>query len=841
MLLAMAVVVAVFHWLWQHPAGPESSEDGMALVAGGSHRTQDKERGTRIVSVGTTIQVLVKSSAEGEPLTDVAVTIVRIDDKDNPQNEHDPRRHGTKTNIGGVARLPLQKPGVYLIEVDSSEFVSSGAEIKAVREEDGSFNIMLVAARECVVIEEFGGETAVVFSLSRAAVLLGRVVDAAGAPCCGLHVTVVPVEQIPSLERLSKECAQPDSLLRRRLLQLLEGEGSGTSHLAWKLSGESLFEGWVAIQKGWPADRVEKLARRPAEEVCEKVTNAFEGYAALSQGRQRIAVLETDDKGAFRAEGIPPGEQIRLTIFGTTASGLRIIPYEEDLAFDAPGPHEAEFHIQAGCTLICRPVFPDGVRERNATFAVRFTWEHAARKEKQPPLFWRRVLLGPGTEEFEVAFLGSTDSVRLTCSATVGDFDCRGVAETPELRPGRNEVIVVLSAELTRKAREATVVVIDEAGDPLVSGVCGAIVRVQAKYEDKKTNASTTDEHGAAKIVLEEAEPCTLSVGVGGIVWSEHGVSLSPGDEYLFVFPQEASADAGAARVKVQHENGEALADTWVEDTQVFLEPAGAGFGLPGFDVGLPAFREEKGTFICKYLKGGEYTVRVKVKRRGVVTLGSSISVRPGMTEETVVRLYTDGRNIKGRVLRGDDGVPNISVFLSGQTMAAGERLEWSREADDEGAFLFWVPLGAYRCFATDGKDAFATSRILVGTLGEPVEVELRPEGTCHRVEFKSSMQWAQGSGVQYPVRSVEVRGKTDGLLHWKHPTQHPTTQRRSQEEKDKMLVSFIAYLPKGEYRVTSCTYVEARGISNKDRLTPGVVREFDLTVGDGDQVVFLD
>jgi hypothetical protein len=173
--------------------------------------------------------------------------------------------------------------------------------------------------------------------------------------------------------------------------------------------------------------------------------------------------------------------------------------------------------------------------------------------------------------------------------------------------------------------------------------------------------------------------------------------------------------------------------------------------------------------------------------------------------------------------------------------MAAGERLEWSREADDEGAFLFWVPLGAYRCFATDGKDAFATSRILVGTLGEPVEVELRPEGTCHRVEFKSSMQWAQGSGVQYPVRSVEVRGKTDGLLHWKHPTQHPTTQRRSQEEKDKMLVSFIAYLPKGEYRVTSCTYVEARGISNKDRLTPGVVREFDLTVGDGDQVVFLD
>jgi hypothetical protein len=840
-LISLGVALLVLYLVWMHPAAPQSPQDGTAVGAVGSHGTQDKGSRARIVSIATTIPVLVRSSAEGEPLTNVAVTIAGVDHGDSPREEHEPRRHGTNTNLRGVARLPLQEPGLYRIEVDSPTFVSRDAEIKAVREVDGSFNVLLVAALECVAIEDFGGEKAVVFSLSSAAILLGRVVDEAGAPCGGLHVTIVPVEQIPSLKMLSMECSQPDSLLRRRLLQLLEGEGSGTSRLAWKLIGESLFKGWMAIQEGSPADQVEKLAKRPAEEVLEKVTNAFEGYAALSQGRQRIEVLKTDDNGAFRAEGISPGQQIRLTIFGTTTSGLRIIPYEGDLTIDAPGPHEDEFHVQVGCTLICRPVFPDGVRERNATFAVHCNWDYAASKEKGPPSFWRMVLLGPGTEEFEVAFLRSTDRVWLTCRATVGKFDCRGATETPELHPGRNEVTVDLSAELTKKAREATVVVIDEAGDPLVSGVCGALVRVQAKYGDTKTNASTTDERGAAKIVLERAEPCTLSVGVGGIVWSEPEVNLSPGDEYLFVFPEVASGDAGSARVKVQHENGEALDGTWVEDTEVFLEPAGAGFGLPGFGFGLPAFREEGGTFICKYLKRGEYTVRVKVKRSGVATQRSSISVRPGMTAETVVRVYRDCRNIKGRVLRGDDGVPNISVFLSGQTMAAGERFEWSREADDEGVFLFWVPLGAYRCFATDGKDVFATTRILVDTLGEPVEVELRPVGTCHRVEFKSSMQWAQGSEVQYPVRSVEVRGKTDGLLYWKHPTEHPSTRRRSQEEKDKMLVSFIAHLPKGEYRVTSCIYVEARGTANKNRLTPGVVREFDLTVGDGDQTVSLD
>lgn len=862
--MAVSMVAALFYWLRTKPSELEGAEDRPAVGQVGSWRAQEKEQGGHAVSVDTTILVIVKSAVEAKPLQNVVVTVGRLNEGAEGLEGREPRRD--MTNRRGLARLPLEESGVYRVEVCSSGFVSRAAHIKAARKANGSFRITLTETSEGVAIDEIGGEEALVFCLGYGATLVGRVIDGAATPCAGLKVSAVPLAQIPSRERMREDYNQRDSVLRLRFAEARGGRARDAGRF---------FASWMELLDGKSADDIERSMRRPVEELLEKIANTLEGYAALSGGRgsgwQCVQVLTTDEKGYFRAEGISPMQGIRLSIFGATTAGLRIIPYEEDLVLDAPGTHQREFYVEIGCVLMCTPVFPNGLRENDGTFRAVCTWDFSARKEQGGEARFRReVILGPGMNEFEVGFFKPTGGVWLRCEGIVGNYWCVGIKETPELQPGLNYVSVELSESgKVYKAGEASVVVVDAAGNPLPSGVCGSAVTVWVKYEGTRTGdvdgridadehsiakqdvfekggkyfadlggSRDTDEHGVAKIAVAEREGSyTVYVRVGGIVRSESGVTLAPGDEHVFVFPHEAFADTGSVRVKVEDENGEVVEGGRVTAVAVLLEVAGS-------EEAVCAVREDVATFLCRHLRAGEYTVRVLAVKR--IAPRKRVVVSPGVTESVVVTVYAH-TSLSGRVLRGDVGVPNSAVFLSGQVGARNEPFDATAESDGNGGFLFEaVPLGVYSCYAAEGKNVYASFRIQVDALQEPVKVDLRQIDIGRRVEFKSIKQRARGSRVRSPVRCVEVRGKMDGLLYWKHPLDlslHRVGVPGSKlwEEEQQKRESYIAYLPKGEYRVTCGTDAKVVTMTDLTGLVPAMVSEFELTVGDEDQVVHLD
>ncbi len=650
------------------------------------------------------------------------------------------------------------------------------------------------------------------------ATLVGHVVDEEGNPCSGLSVAVVDSENILSPLELKNKNDDYYLANKKNLDVFSEIKNNASKYQVCR--GDKIFPWWIRDKMG---EFIRTYASIPEEEVIYHLMDMLQGYSVFEKEyhdrKLSKKVVLTDQNGKFTATNLPVGRKLKITIFGATSAGERIYPYEEEMVFDKPGGHQADFQVDRGSTVLCSFSLQNGRWEelKNHRLQIFTILKH----DEQKPVS-SRYLPRNLKQEYTIGPMFSpgefTISVKVVLGAEAKQL-WEGNKTLSKLKPGLNAINMTLKLKeilpIMKKTKGIVkIIIVDESGRRLFSGQTDAGIKGYSQDKDKyvmkkelnrfiamkgmPSKYFSANEEGDLELPITGDGPYMLHVEISAAVHEQKNVSLSPGDLYEFIVPDYKLARKGNVSIRIIPPEGELI-----KKAKIKFVKKGKVSPYKTFTAGPE--------LTVNYLDEGEYNLVIDIEGKLETAGDKCVSVIANKTQYIEVQAYAT-TSMTGKFIGNDNIFSDCKLFLSGVTERGQNYRSTLYTMKNNGQFTFKkVPRGDYHLLAVKSNKAmFGPERLLIADLDKKHEVVLEANYNGRNVEFQLKDQQGTAESAKekkaYIIKNIEISSEDGEELFWEFKRNDlvPLGGYRRGVPLP-ILQNFSTFLPTGTFKVNYC------------------------------------